>query len=195
MRTYLKGSGAAVWGTKDVMWERILLMEKHARGERALQQQLAEDLERRRAGQDVLVPAQLPQPVEPTAEERRGHELTHVPSKPWCRWCQMGKAKQLPHRSIMEIDREPGLPRIEMDYGILKVSEQDNHAEGPRAWATFLVAVHVGTGMSCAIAVEHKGKHGLAVAENVPQAVTPNPICSFGRGELRRVLVSKRCRA
>ena len=75
----------------------------------------------------------------------------------------------------MEIDREPGLPRIEMDYGILKVSEQDNHAKGPRAWATFLVAVHVGTGMSCAIAVEHKGKHGLAVAENVPQSVTPNP--------------------
>merc|ERR1712194_359149 len=151
MRDYLSGVGAPIWGTKEIMWERILNMEKIARGERAFQKQYAEELQKRTDGQEAIVPAQLVQPDEPSEQERREHELTHVPSKPWCRWCQMGKSRQLPHRAIMVQDREPGLPRIEVDYGILKVSEEDGRVEGPRAWATFLMAVHVGTGMSLAV--------------------------------------------
>ena len=36
---------------------------------------------------------ELRQPEEPTEEERRRHELTHLPYRSWCKWCVLGKGR------------------------------------------------------------------------------------------------------
>ena len=36
-------------------------------------------------------------PEEPSADERAHHEVTHLPSQPWCASCVMGKGRAKPH--------------------------------------------------------------------------------------------------
>ena len=53
-------------------------------------------------------------PREPTAEERREHELTHVPYRNWCEHCVKGRGKEEACRKRAE--EESGVPEIHMDY-------------------------------------------------------------------------------
>ena len=49
----------------------------------------------------------LVDPRLPTVEERREHELTHIPYRNWCPHCIRGRGKDLDHRK--GIDEERGL--------------------------------------------------------------------------------------
>jgi len=40
----------------------------------------------------------IPQPKEPTPEERAAHELTHLPAVPWCQACILGRGRDEAHR-------------------------------------------------------------------------------------------------
>eukprot|EP00974_Lingulodinium_polyedra_P055473 5334657-Lingulodinium_polyedra.AAC.1 len=69
------------------------------------------------------------EPKLPTEEERREHELCHLPFKPWCRLCIMGKAKEDQHRRTVEHEDEERPNVVQMDYCFLTaaghfVSEQ-----------------------------------------------------------------------
>ena len=54
------------------------------------------------------------QPDEPTAEERRKHNVTHCPYRSWCRACVLGRGKDRYHGRIDS--RTDNVPRIAMDY-------------------------------------------------------------------------------
>jgi hypothetical protein len=41
----------------------------------------------------------LNDPKEPSAEERRIHEMTHLPFRSWCRHCVRGRGKEAAHRT------------------------------------------------------------------------------------------------
>ena len=51
---------------------------------------------------------------DPTAAERAQHEKTRLPYRSWCKYCVMGRVKDLPHQSK---DRsEQGIPIIGVDF-------------------------------------------------------------------------------
>ena len=39
-------------------------------------------------------PERMHEPGEPSSEERREHELTHLPFRSWCRHCVKGRGKE-----------------------------------------------------------------------------------------------------
>ena len=55
----------------------------------------------------------VPLPSQPTPEERRMHELTHLPFRSWCRHCMMGKCKANPH--ARQDHEEASLPICSFD--------------------------------------------------------------------------------
>ena len=91
--------------------------------------------------EEAVKPKAAAQPRLPTSEEKRKHELTHVPFRNWCEHCQRGKGQSRAHRrkqrqKVRKIG-ETGmdLPIVSMDYMYLeytysreKKSEQDKEA-------------------------------------------------------------------
>ena len=84
MKTRLKELGAPTYGTKEILWTRIVQFTRYARAEKALKEQLARDAAARAEGTATEVPRIIPAPVAPSDAERKAHEVTHVPAKPWC---------------------------------------------------------------------------------------------------------------
>ena len=58
-----------------------------------------------------------PIPGEPSLRERQLHETTHLPFRSWCKWCQLGKAKALPHAAADH--SEDAVPTVGMDFGFI----------------------------------------------------------------------------
>ena len=75
----------------------------------------------------------------------------------------LGKAAQTPHRSVPVLEREPGLPLVQADYGFLCASYETGQPLN-RAWATMPVLVHVGSGYCTVLAVEKKSPGGTSQA-------------------------------
>ena len=91
--------------------------------------------------EEAVKPKAATQPRLPTSEERRLHELTHVPFRSWCEHCQRGKASSRAHRrnqrQKVRRNGEDGmdLPVVSMDYMYLeytysreKKSEEEKEA-------------------------------------------------------------------
>ena len=65
-------------------------------------------------GGEAVVPKVVRGVNDPTAAERTLHNKTHLPYRNWCKFCVMGRGRDLPHRSR---DRtEDGLPIIGVDF-------------------------------------------------------------------------------
>ena len=49
---------------------------------------------------EAAVPVAIPAPLvkTPSLEQRKAHELTHVPYKDWCPVCVASKGRDLPHK-------------------------------------------------------------------------------------------------
>ena len=60
------------------------------------------------------VPRKVQDPMPPSQEERKLHELTHLPFRSWCRHCVRGCGQAEPHRRTAR-DSE-AVPEIHMDY-------------------------------------------------------------------------------
>ncbi len=56
-------------------------------------------------------------PEEPSAEEKRQHELLHEPYRSWCKACVAGRGRADPH--VLRPENEKGLPVVGIDYGYL----------------------------------------------------------------------------
>ena len=91
------------------------------------------------------------EPAIPTPAEVAEHELTHLPSKPWCEHCIRGRGRDAVHRSLNERVDEV-LPVIEMDYFFMTDAK---HSQ------TGLAAVCRSTGYLFASAVTEKGPRCL----------------------------------
>ena len=54
----------------------------------------------------------------PTKAEREEHDVSHVPYRPWCRCCVMGRGLERRHLT-QRSDRDGDRPRVFADYGYL----------------------------------------------------------------------------
>ena len=87
----------------------------------------------------------LAAPRTPTKAEREEHDVSHVPYRPWCRFCVMGRGLERRHLT-QSGDRDDDRPRVFADYG---------HLSGDST--PLLVAKDRRTGMTFAAAVSMKG--------------------------------------
>ena len=62
-----------------------------------------------------VAPKVARQPGQPTAEERRAHEVCHVPYRSWCKHCVRGRGRRRPHCRIGS-GRDEDLPHAAIDY-------------------------------------------------------------------------------
>ena len=60
----------------------------------------------------------LAAPRTPTKAEREEHDVSHVPYRPWCRFCVMGRGLERRHPT-QSGDRDDDRPRVFADYGYL----------------------------------------------------------------------------
>ena len=88
-------------------------------------------------------------PKEPSEEERRRHEATHLPYRSWCVHCVRGRGQKKPH--FRSKGNEEGVPKISMDYFFLG---GDNAAASENP---MIVLVDERNGNRFARMVEHKG--------------------------------------
>ena len=73
-------------------------------------------------------PRGLPQPVAPSREARRLHELTHLPYANWCPHCVSGRRNNSPHfRSRTGSDRD--LPLLVLDYCFVRNDKDEQLAK------------------------------------------------------------------
>ena len=92
-------------------------------------------------------------PSEPTASERRQHELTHLPYRDWCPHCV--KAKGRHGVSKKQLDRQPV---IQVDYCF--------HSTDPKpSLRKLLTPVDIVTGSGMSVVIPSKGRDDYAVAE------------------------------
>ena len=88
-----------------------------------------------------------PTPQQPTEQERREHELTHLPYRSWCPTCVQSKGRQDNHPK-----RTSKTPVIQVDLMYYK-------ALGEKQATSVLTAVDVETGMCMAVQLEDKTQH------------------------------------
>ena len=68
-------------------------------------------------GEEAQAPLAAREPDQPTEEERRHHELTHMPFRSWCSHCVRGRQDSLPHRPSPTTAL--AVPEVAMDYCFL----------------------------------------------------------------------------
>ena len=81
--------------------------------------------------EEAVRPQALRDPGQPTQKEIDEHELTHLPCRPWCKFCCFGKFQHDQHRSMPKImePEEVAIPTISMDYAFMgnsKTRASDN---------------------------------------------------------------------
>ena len=69
---------------------------------------------------EALAARRVPQPRSPSAEERRLHDSTHFPARPWCKHCVYGAAAEYPNRTLVGENGESTVPRVMLDYCFFK---------------------------------------------------------------------------
>ena len=118
----------------------------------------------------MTVPEETPRgmavPETPSAKERKGHELTHVPSQPWCSVCVRAKGVDARHL------RRPAGKRAE-DHGVdhLPVIQFDcayvssGDARGQQVKMRTILDTSTGYGTACVIDVKGAGgKYAISSA-------------------------------
>ena len=93
---------------------RLLEFEEGTRKEAALQRELAAERGARRQA--------LPEQERSAGEEVDAHKTTHFPSKPCCKYCQMGKGRQVRHPNYLPQDRGREGSLIQIECVFLKAT-------------------------------------------------------------------------
>ncbi|CAJ1372050.1 unnamed protein product [Effrenium voratum] len=106
------------------MEEITLGREKNAGQPRGSQDQQHGDVEDCLESVNPLKVA-LPDPREPTMEERREHNVTHIPFRSWCKHCVRGKSLGAAHRSGTGSATRK-VPTISLDYFYLGDAEDNS---------------------------------------------------------------------
>ena len=97
-------------------------------------------------------------PREPTEEERREHNLTHLPFRSWCPHCVRGRGREADRRKYKE--QAEGLHELHVDF--MQMGKENQ----PRQTLTILVVKERRTKMLMATVVPSKST-GRFVAERV----------------------------
>ena len=73
--------------------------------------------------EEARVPRAARDPGEPSDEERRRHECTHLPYRSWCRYCVQGRMQNPPRQS--HIGGAHDVPEVALDYCFLTKDTSD----------------------------------------------------------------------
>ena len=135
---------------------------------------MARDLAAQGRAMDQRIPLEQVSAREPTVEERRQHELTHLPYEAWCTACLKHRARQDQRRRAGKA-HEQGCPTISFDFCYVKASgsgalgeeEEDGAQAGLEAerGALLMVAVCSQTGYLLALPVKSKNQMSLITHE------------------------------
>ena len=100
--------------------------------------------------EEAVRPVALRDPGQPTKREREEHELTHLPSRPWCEFCMRGRSQHDQHGAVERQDgpEEVAIPTVGLDYTFIgnrrtKASDNpmlvvyDNGTNALGAWQAF----------------------------------------------------------
>ena len=82
---------------------------------------MARDLAAQGRAMEERIPLEQVSAREPTAEERRQHELTHLPYQAWCTACLKHRARQDQHRRTGKSHGQ-GCPTVSFDFCYVKAS-------------------------------------------------------------------------
>ena len=87
-------------------------------------------------------PARAPAlPITPSVEERRLHDLTHLPFRNWCGVCVAARAQDPGHHRQLE-GAPPTIPVLQVDFFFLNRKRDTDHAVGlTMAASAFMVAI------------------------------------------------------
>lgn len=163
MKRRLRELHAPVWGSKEILWERVQQHEAQLKSRR----EVAEQLQRReeainRDPESARVPIEITSPSPPTDEEREAHSLTHLPFAPWCEICLRSRTRDNPHRSMPKEEEAtalvgPVLPLVSMDWFEVKGSPTDERSEeSPPGFTQCLMVTDGQTGYVAAIPCPEK---------------------------------------
>ena len=135
---------------------------------------MARDLAAQGRAMDERIPVEQASAREPTVEERRRHELTHLPYQPWCTACLKHRARQDQHRRTGK-SHEQGCPTVSFDFCYVKSSGSgaigEEAEDGAQAGlevergALLLIAVCSQTGYLLALPVKSKNQMSLITHE------------------------------
>ena len=143
-----KQLGEPAYGTQLQLYQRIIKREHADAQESVVQDMLRARADRRRAA------TMLPTPITPTEAERKEHEKHHCPPMPWCEFCQLGKAKDKPHRARTADEIERGWPETQFDFMFL--NSDCEMCEPAEAWATTLTGVDCDSGAPLCLSIPSK---------------------------------------
>ena len=143
MRARLRVLGGAIYGTKEDLFKRVCEYEAIAE-KRAREQQWVENRKKQLMEGSRPAEANLPRtpamPIDPVEIER--HEVTHLPSAPWCVACRLSKGNDAVRPSAVKKEAS----RIQVDYCFMKEDDQPYEELIPEnPWCTILCAVDVAT--------------------------------------------------
>ena len=136
---------------------------------------LAKDLAAQTEAFEKRIPLEQAVAKEPTEEERRQHQLTHIPYAPWCASRLKHRARQDQHRRTGRA-REQGCPTISFDLchvrasgsGALGREDEEDKAQlgvSDEGGALLLVAVCSQTGYLLGLPLKSKGQLALITHE------------------------------
>ena len=127
----------------------------------------------------------LAAPRTPTKTDREEHDVSHVPCRPWCRFCVMGRGLERRHLT-QSGDREGDRPRVSADCGYLSGDSTPLLvAKDRRNGMTFAAAVSMKGGDPHAARLHAKWIDGLGCQEVTVRTDGEPSICelSFVRRE------------
>ena len=84
-------------------WRTVAPLDEADEGEEEISIEEAEDVEPLRMAKD---------PRLPSAADVELHDRTHVPYRTWCKWCNMGRGRGVPHTH----SRGSSVPIVGVDY-------------------------------------------------------------------------------
>ena len=100
--------------------------------------------------EEALRPKALRDPGQPSQWEMIEHRLTHLPPRPWCKYCMFGRAQHDQHRAVVKQDPsgDEAIPCISLDYCFMgnrnTIAKRnpilvvfDNRTGSLGAWQTF----------------------------------------------------------
>ena len=131
---------------------------------------------------DTVGTARVLAPRTPTKAEREEHGVSHVPYRPWCRSCVMGRGLERRHLT-QSGDRDDDRPRVFADYGCLSGhSTPLLVAKDRRTGMTFAAAVSmIGGGDPHAARLLAKWIDGLGCQEVTVRSDGESSICELIR--------------
>ncbi|CAK0814682.1 unnamed protein product, partial [Prorocentrum cordatum] len=148
---------AAIYGTKEQLWERLVKCDHQLDEKMKVKMALEERQRRLQEGVDPEVPRALKIPERPGAETVRKQELTRAKFEPWCLECVFGKGDAAPHRGVQFLtDKEPEVPVVQIDYRFLK---DDGHEaeDAANRFSTTLAVIDFDAGVPLQLSLPEKG--------------------------------------